>query len=343
MLRGRPMPRGADHRVPLRGTPPAGRASGAAASPASAPAIVLLASLLPSCGGGTPPEATLVLCTNGRDDDGDTMIDCADADCRIYAVCAVRDAGSDSGPVDVGPRPDGARCSRAVDVVLVLDVSSSMEAELAVVRDQSSAIFDALRALDDRSQISLVVFVDDALAVGECAPLVDGPALATQLEDWRLLAPMNRSSVQPGASAMNQDCAENSLDALHLAATTCPWRPSTARVIVHVTDDTFAEAPTVLSGPFGGGIVVQHTFASASAALVTAGARAVTVTLDADVGEDCGAGRSADVRTGFFTPFAGMPPLHERTMGRALDLAALRAGTLDLGTAIVELAETACQ
>ena len=93
----------------------------------------------------------------------------------------------------------------------------------------------------------------------------------------------------------NQDCAENSLDAI-VAATMCPLREGSRRVLVHVTDDTFAERPAVLSGPWGG-IVVQFNYLEATTALVDRGFR-VGVFAETGVGDDCGAGRSP-VRRGF--------------------------------------------
>jgi hypothetical protein len=294
---------------------------------------------LAACGGGT--ETSVDRCSNGRDDDGDGLVDCADPACRVYAFCGAADAGRrDAGPVDAAPWPDGALCARPIDAVLTLDVSSSMADELAVVRDWAPALVESLRALDPEAQVSLVVFVDDALAVSDCAPFDSGASLAAEIDAWRMRARENRS---PVSGTFNQDCPENSLDALHLAATRCFERSDAVRLVVHLTDDTFAEHPAVLSGPYGGGVLVQTTYEQTAAALVGVGARVVAVTLSGP-GEDCGAGRrSPDVGQGFHTPFGGQRALPEQTGGLALDLAALRAGTLALEAEVAALVESACR
>lgn len=300
--------------------------------------LVLAALALGACeGDDEPTESSVDACSNGRDDDRDGLIDCADPACRAYVFCLQSDAGADAGPVDAGARPDGAVCSRPIDVVLTVDVSSSMAAELASLRDLAVPLVDRVRALDETARVSLVVFIDDALAVAECAPRT-GAELAQELESWRVRAPDDRS---PVSGTLNQDCAENSLDALALAAGGCAWREGAAHLVVHVTDDTFAERPTVLSGPFGGGIVVQSTYAEALDALVAEAAQVITVTRQGQ-GESCGAGRSPDVGQGFHTPYQGMVAIPERTGGVALSLPELTAGTLDLAAVVAERAELAC-
>jgi hypothetical protein len=259
----------------------------------------------------------------------------------VYSFCEGDDAGRpDAGPVDAAPRPDGAACARPIDLVIVADVSSSMVGALEQLERESEAIVTTMRALDAGSRVSLVVFVDDALAVDECAPLADAASLSGALAARRVLAPENRS---PVSGTINQDCAENGLDALSLAAAECPWRAGAAHVILHVTDDTFAERPTVLSGPFGGGILVQHTFDETADALVAEGARVVALTRSG-AGRDCGATTvSPDVGRGFHAPYLAMPSIPERTAGIALDLDAWRDGTVDLAASIAGVAEAACQ
>lgn len=302
--------------------------------------VLALVWIAAACGNGSTGESTIDQCSNGRDDDADGLIDCADPACRVFAFCASGDAGPpDAGPVDAAPLPDGAVCVRPIDVVLTVDVSSSMDAELAALRDASPALLARLRALDPTARVSLVVFVDDALAVRDCAPLEGEGELASELEAWRARVSENRS---PVSGIANVDCPENSLDALSLAVTACAWRDVAARVVVHVTDDTFAERPTVLSGPFGGGIVVQHTFAETSDMLGMAGIRVLAITR-AGMGESCGAGRSPDVGQGFHAPYMGIPSLPERTGGAALLLPGLADGSLDVAAAIGDLAQSACE
>ncbi len=293
---------------------------------------------LSACTGpGTSAESTLDQCSNGRDDDGDGLIDCADIACTVHAFCAVSDGGTrDAGEVDAALLGDGG-CLRPIDLVFSVDVSSSMQAELTALSMTAPAMFERLHAIDPTVRVSLVAFVDDVLAVAECAPLTLED-FTRELEIFRQSAASNRNLV---SSIENVDCPENSLDALARAAE-CGWRDGAARIVVHVTDDTFAERPTVLSGPFGGGIVVQHTYAETRTALSNANIRLIAMTASG-VGSDCGAGRSPDVGQGFHTPFLGMPPLVESTGGAALNLDDLVRGSLDLGAEIVRVIEPVCE
>jgi hypothetical protein len=60
-------------------------------------------------------------CSDGKDNDGDGMIDCADPDCSAMPVCSTtRDGGRDTSlhdrspmPPDNGPRPDYPRTADA--------------------------------------------------------------------------------------------------------------------------------------------------------------------------------------------------------------------------------------
>jgi hypothetical protein len=292
---------------------------------------------LSACGGsGMGAESTLDQCSNGRDDDGDGQIDCADIACTVHAFCASFDGGMrDAGDGDV-MRPDGGECLRPIDLVFSVDVSSSMESELASLKAAAPALFERIHALDPGARVSLVVFVDDVLAIADCEPLTV-EEFSREIDTFRQSASSNRN---PVSSIENVDCPENSLDAL-TRASACEWRDGAARVVVHMTDDTFAERPTVLSGPFGGGIVVQNTYAETQRALSNATIRLVAVTA-AGVGADCGAGRSPDVGRGFHTPFLGMPSLPESTGGEAMSLDAFARGELDIGAEVSRVAERAC-
>jgi hypothetical protein len=298
----------------------------------------VVAAGLAGCGGGG--ESSVDQCSNARDDDGDRLIDCADPACRVYSFCSGSDGGPpDAGPRDAAPRTDGAICGRPLDVTLVLDVSSSMVDELAVVGEASVPIFDIVRALDPSAEVRMVVFVDDALAIGECAPIADPAQLAASIEEWRVLGPANRS---PVSGVDNQECAENALDALVLAAA-CAHREGSARVMMLVTDDTFAEAPAVLGGAFGGGVRVQHDYAETLDAIRSASAHVIAIALRG-VGEDCGATRiSPDVGRGYHDPHGDLPALPVASSGAVHDLRELRARSLDLAASLRAISEPACQ
>jgi hypothetical protein len=299
------------------------------------------------CGSTRGPELGEGPCSNGLDDDGDMLTDCADPACALFSWCSegdagTRDAGRDANDLDARLDAGDAGppiCSEPLDVVLVLDVSSSMTEDLARLRDLAPALWAAAMDASTEARISLVVFVDDALAVDACAPLSDAGALATELDQWRAFTTSNRS---PVSEITNVDCPENSLDAIAAAVTGCPWRDG-SRVILHVTDDTFVERPAVLSGPFGPGVIVASTYLEVSDALAREGIELLALTANGP-GQDCGGPSiSADVGRGFHTPFGTDVPLPERSGGEAWDLRAMRDGTFELVPGFAaHLSRTAC-
>lgn len=288
-------------------------------------------------------ESSAGECSNGADDDFDGLLDCADPACAVHAFCSLppADGGAfDAGPMtipDGGPPGDrviGPSCSAPLDVVFVIDVSTSMADEAESLRTGIESVWNAAHALTSNTQFGLVVFVDDALAVGGCAPFADLGTLQSELRRWRDFCASNQS---PVSMTSNSDCPENSLDALWLATTACPWRAGATRVLVHVTDDTFVERPARLSGFLGtGGVEVQHTYAEVRDALI-AGEIRVGAFAAPGAGEECGAGSSPDVGRGFHAPFMGVPSLPESTGGRAWSIREVRAGTLDMSAAIRDL------
>ena len=302
-------------------------------------AVLALGLLASSCSTrpGPPTENDAASCSNGRDDDSDGMTDCRDLACTVFAFCATADAGLDASSLDAnqdaGPPADTGICSEPLDVVFSIDVSTSMAGELSAVREGMASIWSTAHALSSNVQFSLVVFVDDALVVNACAPFATQEDLAAQLETWRMFCASNQS---PVSHRQNLDCPENSLDALVLAATTCPFRDGSTRILVHVTDDTFAERPGVLSGEWGGGVFVEHTYAETAEALVLHQVRVGAFAIPG-VGEDCGAGRSADVGRGFHAPFGDAASLPMATGGRVWDLREVRAGRLHMEDAINEM------
>lgn len=272
--------------------------------------------------GCTPPasrtESDSASCSNGRDDDGDTLIDCADLACTVFPFCArdagVLDAGADA-PSDA-PLPEGGLdapvCTAPLDVVLVLDVSGTMDRELAAFRDATGALFATAQRLDPSAQISLVAFVDDVLLVNGCTPFATAEALRTAIEAFRVTAPMNRNVADPALP--NRDCPENSLDALFEAAARCPLRNGSTRVFVHATDDTFLERPGVLSGEWGGGVFVASLYSEVQNALTSRNIHFSALAWSG-AGEFCGAGSSPDVGRGFHADFGALPSLPVTTDG----------------------------
>lgn len=294
------------------------------------------------CASTPTPEIGEGPCSNGIDDDGDRLVDCEDPACALFSWCAASpdaaapDASTPLDAGDVGP----LACAEPLDLVLVLDVSSSMTDDVAHLRDLAPSLFELARAASPEARLSLVVFVDDALAVDDCAPFADAASLAAALDQWRAFTATNLS---PVSEIRNVDCVENSLDAIGTAITSCPWRSGGSRVILHVTDDTFAERPAVLSGPFGPGVLVASTYPEVSDALARQDVTLLALTRSG-MGADCGGPRiSADVGRGFSSPYGTDPSLPERTGGEAWDLLAFRDGTFALPPALEAfLARTVC-
>lgn len=284
-------------------------------------------------------ETSAADCSDGRDNDADGAADCADVACGVHAWCMSARLDAGPGRSDAGPPRDvgSAECSAPIDIVFVVDVSTSMADEVAGIDTGIASIWSTALGLSGNVQFSLVVFVDNALLVNGCMPFADQRALSAELNRWRTFTSSNG---QPAGGPMNSDCAENSIDALFAAASSCPWRAGSTRVAIHVTDDTFAERPATLSDdPFlGGGIPVAHTYAETVAAL-TANEIRVGVFAAPGAGEWCGAGMSDDVGLGFHGPYMGMPSIAEATGGRAWSIRDVRNGTLDMAVAISELLE----
>src|SRR5690606_1114653 len=124
-----------------------------------------------------------------------------------------------------------------------------------------------------------------------------------------------------------------SLDALHAAATQCPWREGATRIVIHVTDDTFAEAPARLSaGPVQRGYL--ETLSALTGREVRVGAFATP-----SPGDECALGPTPDSGQGFDAPFAGQTARPVATGGRAWSLRDVRSASLDMATASSELIE----
>jgi hypothetical protein len=299
--------------------------------------IALLA-LLPACQERVPRNEDPSTCANGSDDDRDGRFDCADDDCYGVGVCG---GGSDAGPTDAGlrdtPRLDVLPevCAAPIDLTFVLDVSTSMTEEAGALRDGIGDIYAAAQALTTDTRFSLVVFVDDALVVNGCAPFASVAELTAEFDRWRTFCSTNNS---PVSGVANADCAENSLDAIYAAATTCTWRADATHILVHVTDDTFEEPPYQYSGDvFSSGVPAVHFYGEVLDALVSREIRVGAFAME--VPEDCGAGTSGDTGRGFFTSYRSMMTLPMATGGRVWDIADVREGDLNMSTAIAEMVD----
>ena len=264
------------------------------------------------------------ICNDGIDNNGDRRIDCADSMCVSSPSCVATDAG-DAGTERVDAYIEGvdalvtdtnliSDCG-PLDVVFVLDVSTSMGEAIGSLRSGIRDVWDAASRLSPAARFSLIVFVDDALAVNACAPFASVEALSASFDQWQTFCSSNQS---PLSRAENFDFPENSLDALQLAVNACTFRAGATRIVVHVTDDTFLEPPS----RFSGAIPAQYAFNEVSTNYVTNELRLASFH---DV---------ARYPQGFSAPYAGAPGLVEATNGASFSLGAVVAGDLNMGTAI---------
>ncbi|WP_143140196.1 vWA domain-containing protein [Nannocystis exedens] len=210
-----------------------------------------------------------------------------------------------------------------IDVVFAVDVSTTMNFMLGKIGREIAAVDAAVRAHNLDARYGLVVFVDDVMVTNGGQPFADLVALQQELAKWQQFTASNR---EIGANAANLDWPENTLDALHAAATQFAWRdPSaTLRAVVHATDDDFGEAPAVQSGQR-----VQHGYRDTVAALRAAEVRLFSFA--AKVGGQC---ECLDVRAGLFTPYRGQQAIPAATGGAVFDIDEVASGALNFGAAV---------
>ncbi|MBC8074213.1 MAG: VWA domain-containing protein [Deltaproteobacteria bacterium] len=267
---------------------------------------------------GRPGEATGAPGDTGDPDDDD-------------GTTAAASSGSE-GPqqyFDVGALPDlpgiDPRCEQNLDIVFVIDVSTTMGEFIGLLSEEMLAVDAAVQELDLLSapHYGLAVFVDDAALLNDGQPYDDALALQDDFEYW---ADFTSSNEQVGGGNGNSTWTENSLDGLYFAAEQFDWRPAgqTTRIIVHVTDDTFWDGPTV-----GNGVAILHGYEETVDELQD---ETVRVFSFADtIGGSC---ECEDVSPGWSTPYMDMTPIPEATDGGVFDINMILAGTVSLTEAI---------
>lgn len=271
-----------------------------------------------------------------------------------------------SKAMDSGASPDNGKCTEDIDVVLVLDVSSSMGFVLEKLQQEIAKVVDASNALQAGAHFGLVIFADNAafsLGGTEGAGKIHtsattlAPAFA-QARSTYTNANRNPGDGPNGPDTQNPICEENSLDALHMAAAEFPWRPRAARVVILATDDTFLEKPDNYgdrdgdgktdksSYPREGDYPAKYTVAETISALRAQNIRVFSFSaMRSDFwrfGEGCGTGRRYPKNEEPFTwgwskPFKGQPPIPDQTGGRNFDLAGVKKGQRSLAETINEV------
>jgi hypothetical protein len=291
----------------------------------------------PSPGGSetsTPPPTSTDPETAGSSSGAATSVDpsttTTPADDTTTAPSTTTDGASDTGPgvyFDLGIVPDipMARCESGIDIVFVMDVSTTMGEFLGLMADEMLAVDAAIQELDlpTEPHYGLAVFVDDAALLNDGMPYADAVALRDDFIFWSNFTASNQ---QVGGGNSNGTWTENSLDALYLAAADFDWRPTqtTTRIVIHTTDDTFWDGPTV-----GNGIPIQHGYTETVEELQDAMVRVYSF---ADqIGGSC---ECQDVSYGWSTPYQGMLPIPEATDGGVYDINQILSGTVSLADAI---------
>lgn len=277
-------------------------------------------------------------------------------------------AGSDADPAFevsvLDARNESSVCANVVDVVFVLDVSSSMDFVLDTLDAQIDQVVTASNALAPDAHFGLIPFVDN-YAIDATGPLEAGkvhtaaPTLkaAFQYDKKTYTTPNRNPGDGPsGPQTQNPICEENALDALHAAATEFPWRPNATRVVILVTDDTFLERPDNYGDRDGDGLTnktdypkegnypAKWTVPETVAALKSSQVRVFSFTrLKApgalDLGK-CGTGRRlawSAVSDGWTTPYKTNAPIPTQTAGKNFDLDQVKGGKLSLTATIKQV------
>jgi hypothetical protein len=167
-----------------------------------------------------------------------------------------RQSVDSSAPKDSAPVVDqytgdlvSNACQEVIDLVFVLDLSSSMLAVLDELKQDIDRVVNASNALKQNSHFGLVTFVDN-VKVDDSGPKeggkvhIAGSTLQSAFDRYiRTYTNHNRNPGDGpnGPTTQNPICEENSLDALYEAADKFPWRNGSTRVVILATDDTFLE------------------------------------------------------------------------------------------------------
>jgi len=261
-------------------------------------------------------------------------------------------AGGDDTPV-----VDAAPCNDVVDVVFVLDTSSSMGFVLQQLEQQIAGVVTASNALAPDAHFGLVVFQDNH-KIDATGPLgmihTAAPTLQAAFANYRTNYTNNNRNPGDGITGpttQNPICEENSLDALYAAAADFPWRANATRVVILVTDDTFLEKPDNYGDRDGDGLTNKTDFPKEGnypalrnlGETVTAlkGARARVFAFSRitqpNILDRCGTGRRlpwAAITNGWSTPYNGAQPIPVQTDGANYDLDQVKSGTLSLSATI---------
>jgi hypothetical protein len=216
-------------------------------------------------------------------------------------------------------------CYEMIDIVFVIDVSTTMSYILSTLETEIGAVWDAAQSIsyDDEPHFGLVVFVDDVMVVSS-ETYTDVATLQSDFNYWYTHTSSNQ---QTQSTASNGDWPENTIDGLYAAADQYNWRDAelALRVVIHATDDTFLEYPST----FTSGIQVQHTYVETVAKLQDETIRVGTFA--AHLGGPSG---NENVEPGFFTDYGTESAIPAATSGGVFDIDEVFNQTISLTEAI---------
>ncbi|NVB84590.1 MAG: VWA domain-containing protein [Kofleriaceae bacterium] len=281
--------------------------------------------------------------------------------CALLAACgpSTRDgatvdaAGGGSGSSNV----DAGKCEEVVDVVFVLDTSSSMDFVLTKLDAQIAQVVTAANMVAADAHFGLIPFQDNSVldSTGSMGVVhTTAASLQTAFKYYRDTFTANNRNPGDGPSGpttQNPICEENSLDALYAAAATFPWRDNATRVVILATDDTFLERADNYGDRDGDGLTnktdypregnypAARTMTETVTALREAKVRVFSFSriTQPNILERCGTGRRlpwASITDGWTTPYKSMPPIPMQTDGANYDLDKVKNGTLSLAETI---------
>ncbi|MBW2736758.1 MAG: hypothetical protein JRH20_30595 [Deltaproteobacteria bacterium] len=259
------------------------------------------------------------------------------------------------GGFDFALSLDGQQsCGEVIDLVFVLDVSSSMTRILDTLEREIDRVVTASNALAEDSRFGLVPFVDNHV-IDATGPLEGGKvhiAAATlqaafaNYRDIYTAYNINPADGPTGPQMQNPICEENALDALYAAAEEFPWREGSTRVIIVATDDTFLERPdnygdkdgdgdtTDLFYPREGDYPALRTLAETKTLLRANKIRVFSFSWPASAGlSTCGTGRrlpAAFAGAGWNMEYKGQSTLSDSTDGKDFDLTQIFGGQISL-------------
>jgi hypothetical protein len=268
----------------------------------------------------------------------------------------------DGGTAVDGRLTDAETCEEVIDVVFVLDTSSSMDFVLTKLEQQIAQVVTASNAVAADAHFGLIVFQDNHV-IDSTGPLDGGKVhtaattLQTRFRHYRDVYTANNRNPgdgPTGPTTQNPLCEENSLDALYAAAADFPWRNNATRVVILATDDTFLERPDNYGDRDGDGLTnktdfpregdypAARTLSETVAALRGAKVRVFSFSriTQPSLFERCGTPRRypwTSITDGWTTNYKGAAPIPVQTDGGNFDLDQVRAGTRSLADTINEV------